>query len=122
MKWYSARLSKKRANESPRMSEYQFLGRTLKTSAALAVASSDWLELFIMRRYTPKQLADYVTGWMMVTDDGKNDIEGLKSAIRNAKATLEDPNDGIENYAKRQEQRLAEALKIPYSNGKVRHD
>ena len=75
-----------------------------------------------MKRYTQKQLADYVTGWLMVTGDGKNDIDGLKSAIHNAKAMLEDPQDGIDAQIERQAHGLAEALKSPYSNDNINHE
>lgn len=58
-----------------------------------------------MKTFTVKQFADYVVGWL---ESGQYhadqlDISNMKAALNNAKATIDDIDDGIAAEVERKE-------------------
>jgi hypothetical protein len=56
-----------------------------------------------MKTFTIKQVREYVEGWLGADDDMQSlTIDQIKAMLSNAKACVDDPNDGIGDYVKRQ--------------------
>jgi len=53
------------------------------------------------KKFTSMEIGDYVTGWLMVTDDGQSEMENIKAAIHNALLMVEDDQDGLVAYLER---------------------